>query len=75
MALSFWVPEHPKQPLYRAKHPTKVGGEREMLVTASVQEALQFSTRAECEAWITANPRPRFVAREHQIQIVSSGGA
>jgi hypothetical protein len=66
-ATSFWLPEHPTMSLYRARDPQPVGklGEQRDLLTASVHDALQFPSKAECEDWIAANPHPVFVAREH----------
>lgn len=64
-----WIPEHPSLPLYRAAVPRPVGklGERQDLLTASVWDALQFDTRAECDAWVAANPHPPFVTRDHGL--------
>lgn len=66
---TFWVPEHPRQPLYRAKVPVRTGkrGERESLVTNDIHDAMQFESLVDCEAWIAANPHPKFVAREHSV--------
>lgn len=63
----FWVPEHPRLPLYRAAKPTAEGkiGEIFNLLTASIHEAIQFDTKAECDAWIEANPHPIFKSVEH----------
>lgn len=62
-----WIPEHPHGSLYRAKTPSRIGkfGELECLVTTDANSALQFDTKEECEAWISANPSPVFVARDH----------
>jgi hypothetical protein len=64
---SFWVPEHPRMPMYRVAKPTAFGKlhDGQDLLTASIHDAMQFKTRAECEAWIAANPVPAFFAREH----------
>lgn len=65
----FWVPEHPRLPLYRAAKPLAVGklGQSLDLLTASIHDAMRFDTQEACQRWINENPRPRFVPREHGI--------
>ena len=65
----FWVPEHPRLNLYRAREPKRTGklGTRIEITTASIHDAMKFSTKEQCDAWIAENPHPMFVAREHGI--------
>lgn len=65
--MTFWLAEHPMFPLYRAIKPVATGklGDKFNLLTNNVKLALRFSSLAECERWIMANPHPRFVPREH----------
>lgn len=58
----FWVPEGALLP-----HGTAYASSREgEMVTMNVNAARQFSTEAECMAWIEANPWPTYIAREHE---------
>ena len=65
--MSYWLAEHPNFPLYRAEKPVVTGKlvDRFNLLTNDVNLALRFETLRDCERWISANPHPRFVPREH----------
>jgi hypothetical protein len=64
-----WVPEAPMFPgYYAAKKPVLLGklGEKGIeLGTRNIHDAHQFSTKEECEAWITENPTPEWQPTEH----------
>lgn len=71
VARSFWVPEHPRfGGIYKSCIPVTIsirGIIETAHVTADIHRALQFDTREACEAWIAANPKPAFIAREHFV--------
>lgn len=65
-----WVPEAPGRPgLYAARDGLMRPGSLSTtpaISTFDIDEARQFETREECEAWIRAHPVPVFEARGHQ---------
>lgn len=68
-----WIPEAPNMPgpLYAAADGVpeategKVQFGQQAISTYSVEDARQFATREECEAWCRDNPKPPFVPVEH----------
>lgn len=64
-----WLAEAPGIPGYylaEERHrPTTKLGEQTEFGTYVAQHARRFTTKAECEAWITANPSPAWKATEH----------
>ena len=66
-----WIPEAPEHPGLYANHngtdldTGKIQGMTKQPSTMSPNNALQFETQAECQAWCDANPHPVFVPREH----------
>lgn len=57
-----WIPEAPEYPGTYAIEPHPNGA----TCTRDHDEALQFDTRAECQAWCDGHPAPPFVPKEHE---------
>lgn len=67
-----WVPEAPNHPgLYANESEwSNIGKLQPRCLqpsTIHIDQARQFSTQRECQAWCDANPVPEFVATQHII--------